>query len=42
MLDVTHWTSRNIRQTVCTWLSRLECHNVIAEAILEHSRKGIE
>ena len=42
MLDIPHWTPHDLRRTVRTGLSRLECTNVVVEAILGHSRKGIE
>lgn len=42
MLDIEHWTPHDLRRTVRTGLARLRCPSEIAEAILGHSRKGIE
>lgn len=42
MLDIPHWTPHDLRRTVRTGLSRLQCPSEVAEAILGHSRKGIE
>ncbi len=42
MLDIDHWTPHDLRRTVRTGLSRLGCRNEVAEAIIGHSRKGIE
>ncbi|HMU66612.1 MAG TPA: tyrosine-type recombinase/integrase [Cellvibrionaceae bacterium] len=42
MLDIEPWTPHDLRRTVRTGLSRLGCPNEIAEAILGHSRSGIE
>lgn len=42
MLDIEHWTPHDLRRTVRTGLSRLCCRNEVAEAILGHSKKGIE
>ena len=42
MLDISHWTPHDLRRTVRTGLSRLGCPNEVAEAILGHSRSGIE
>lgn len=42
MLNIAHWTPHDIRRTVRTGLSRLQCPSEVAEAILGHSRKGIE
>ena len=42
MLDINHWTAHDLRRTVRTGLSRLKCRSEVAEAILGHSRKGIE
>lgn len=36
------WTPHDLRRTVRTGLSRLQCPNEVAEAVLGHSRKGIE
>lgn len=42
MLDIEAWTPHDLRRTVRTGLSRLGCPNEVAEAILGHSRSGIE
>lgn len=42
MLDIKPWTAHDLRRTVRTGLARLQCPNHIAEAVLGHSRKGIE
>ncbi|MDP3280740.1 MAG: site-specific integrase, partial [Nitrosomonas sp.] len=42
MLDIDHWTPHDLRRTVRTGLSRLGCRNEVAEAIIGHSKKGIE
>jgi len=42
MLDIAHWTPHDLRRTVRTGLSRLGCPNEVAEAVLGHSRSGIE
>lgn len=42
MLDINHWSPHDLRRTVRTGLSRLGCPSEVAEAILGHSRKGIE
>lgn len=42
MLNIAHWTPHDLRRTVRTGLSRLQCPSEVAEAILGHSRKGIE
>lgn len=42
MLDIEHWTPHDLRRTVRTGLARLGCRSEVAEAILGHSRKGIE
>lgn len=42
MLDIEHWTPHDLRRTVRTGLSSIGCPSVIAEAILGHSRSGIE
>lgn len=36
------WSPHDLRRTVRTGLSRLQCPSEVAEAILGHSRKGIE
>ncbi|WP_321206107.1 MULTISPECIES: tyrosine-type recombinase/integrase [Limnobaculum] len=42
MLDIAHWSPHDLRRTVRTGLSRLQCPSEVAEAVLGHSRKGIE
>ena len=42
MVDLPHWTPHDLRRTVRTGLSRLGCRSEVAEAILGHSRSGIE
>ncbi|MCP8898976.1 tyrosine-type recombinase/integrase [Gilvimarinus xylanilyticus] len=42
MLDIDHWSPHDLRRTVRTGLSRLGCPSEVAEAILGHSRSGIE
>lgn len=42
MVNIDAWTPHDLRRTVRTGLSRLQCPNEVAEAILGHSRKGIE
>lgn len=42
MLDIPHWTPHDFRRTVRTSLSRMGCPNEVAEAMLGHSRSGIE
>jgi len=42
MLDIDHWTPHDLRRTVRTGLSRLRCPSEVAEAVLAHTRKGIE
>lgn len=42
MLDIGHWSPHDLRRTVRTGLSRLQCPNAVAEAVLGHSRRGIE
>lgn len=39
---IEDWSPHDLRRTVRTGLSRLGCPNEVAEAILGHSRKGIE
>jgi len=47
-LDIPHWTPHDLRRTVRTGLSRIRrnkkerCPEAVAEAILGHSKKGIE
>ncbi|ECC4148253.1 tyrosine-type recombinase/integrase [Salmonella enterica] len=42
MLDIPRWTPHDLRRTVRTGLSRLKCPNEVAEAILGHTKGGIE
>lgn len=42
MLNIPHWSPHDLRRTVRTGLSRLQCPSEVAEAVLGHSRKGIE
>lgn len=39
---IEDWSPHDLRRTVRTGLSRLRCPSEVAEAILGHSRKGIE
>jgi integrase len=40
--SIPDWSPHDLRRTVRTGLARLGCPNEVAEAILGHSRKGIE
>ena len=42
MIDLTPWTPHDLRRSVRTGLSRLQCPRDVAEAILGHAAKGIE
>ncbi|ELX2276438.1 tyrosine-type recombinase/integrase [Yersinia intermedia] len=42
MLDIAPWTPHDLRRTVRTGLSRLQCPNEVAEAVLGHTRGGVE
>lgn len=42
MINIHHWTPHDLRRTVRTGLSRLQCPNEVAEAVLGHTRGGIE
>ena len=42
MLDIDHWTPHDLRRSVRTGLSRLGCPSKVGEAVLGHSKKGIE
>lgn len=42
MVNLPAWTPHDLRRTVRTGLSRLQCPNEVAEAVLGHSRRGIE
>lgn len=41
MLDIPRWTPHDLRRTVRTGLSRLQCPTEVAEAILGHTKKGL-
>ena len=40
--DIPHWVPHDLRRSCRTGLSRLKCPSNIAEAVLGHSKKGIE
>lgn len=40
--SILDWSPHDLRRTVRTGLSRLGCRNEVAEAILGHSKRGIE
>lgn len=40
MLDIPSWVPHDLRRTVCTGLSRLQCPNEVAEVILGHTKGG--
>jgi len=42
MLDIEHWSPHDLRRSVRTGLSRLHCPSEVGEAVLGHSKKGIE
>ena len=42
MVNLPAWTPHDLRRSVRTGLSRLQCPNEVAEAVLGHSRRGIE
>ncbi len=42
MIDIEHWVPHDLRRTVRTGLSRLKCPSEVGEAVLGHSKKGIE
>jgi len=42
MLDIEKWTPHDLRRTVRSGLSKLGCRTEVAEAILGHSRQGIQ
>jgi integrase len=42
MLNIDPWTPHDLRRTVRTGLSKLQCPSEVAEAVLGHARKGIE
>lgn len=41
-LDIEPWSPHDLRRTVRTQLSKLRCPREVSEAILGHSKKGIE
>ncbi|MFT6989639.1 MAG: integrase [Paraglaciecola sp.] len=42
MVDIEHWVPHDLRRTVRTGLSRLDCPSEVGEAVLGHARSGIE
>lgn len=42
MLDIPRWTPHDLRRTVRTSISRLECPGEVAEAIIGHTKDGVE
>ncbi len=42
MIDIDHWSPHDLRRSVRTGLSRLGCPSKVGEAVLGHSKKGIE
>lgn len=42
MLDIPHSTPHDLRRIVRTGLSSLQCPNEVAEAVLGHTRGGVE
>lgn len=42
MLDIPGWRPHDLRRTVRTGLSRLQCPNEVAEAVLGHTKGGVE
>lgn len=42
MLDIEHWTAHDLRRTCKTGLSKLGCPSAVAEAIIGHTKGGIE
>ena len=42
MLNIDHWSPHDLRRSVRTGLSRLGCPTEVGEAVLGHSKKGIE
>ncbi|CAM3962810.1 Prophage integrase [Klebsiella quasivariicola] len=42
MLNIPHWKPHDLRRTVGTGLSRLQCPNEVAKAVLGHTRGGVE
>lgn len=42
MLDIPNWTPHDLRRTVRTGLSRLQCPDEVAEAILGHTKSSIK
>ncbi|EKH1299061.1 tyrosine-type recombinase/integrase [Escherichia coli] len=41
MIDLPHWTPHDLRRTVRTGLSRLQCPSEVAESILGHTKKAL-
>ncbi|MGL4674284.1 MAG: tyrosine-type recombinase/integrase [Wohlfahrtiimonas sp.] len=42
MIDIPAWSPHDLRRTVRTGLAKLQCPKEVAEAVLGHSKKGIE
>jgi len=42
MINIDHWVPHDLRRTVRTGLSRLDCPSEVGEAVLGHARTGIE
>jgi len=42
MLNIPRWAAHDLRRTVRTQLSRLGCPSPVGEAVLGHSKKGME
>lgn len=42
MINLPSWTAHDLRRSVRTGLARLGCPSEVAEAVLGHSKKGIE
>ena len=42
MPDIPHWTAHDLRRTCRTGLSKLGCPSEVGEAVLGHSKRGIE
>lgn len=41
MLDIPNWTPHDLRRTVRTGLARKKCPSGVAEAVLGHTKEGI-
>ena len=42
MLDIEPWSPHDLRRTVRTGLSKLQCPHDVGEAVIGHSKKGME